>query len=438
MLKYIFLAAILKIALLIGFFTEEDIYLQINAPAAAEAGTTVEVELELHKSGITGFARFHQELPPGITASPVYPSDVSFSFDENTLRLIWLNLPRDETVSVRYRLHINERLRGELNLDGTFSYIENNLRASACAPDAVISIIPSPYIDEELIVDINQAGELLPEAQPEAAPHADAVAIRQLPVEHNDEYLVNILINKGFRSRFAKIEERIPLGFTAEEVETSGGKFTFSDQTATITWSTLPPESSFIVTYRLIPDEDTGVVPKPEGEFSFVSNDITASYPVIEREVPLTSVDGAYKRQLIASAVIEARTSAPRRSAATRAPVQPVPATPGKTYEPEPVSPVPPEQGVYYRVQLAAGRRQVNPDSYFKNFDIPFDIHTEVHEGWYKYSIGSFEDYRSARDQRVQIWNTTPVGDAFVSAYSDGVRITVQEALAIAGHRWYR
>lgn len=451
MIKYFTLVLIANLFLVISNLSTGDVHLQINAPALAEAGSTVEVDIELRKSGLTGFARFQQELPYGVTASPVYPTDMNFSFEDNTVKMIWLSLPQQEVINIRYRIHINERLKGNLLLNGTFSYIDNNQRRSADATGTHLAINQSSGIDDRLVVDVSESNQRLLSPAPSADPTGEVMAFRQQPLADNDlGYVVNILVNKGDKNYFAKIEENIPEGFVAIEKDSKEGIFSFSDQKARIIWRNLPMEDNFIVSYRLIPQNEEGMTPEVTGEFSFMHNDITASRQIVEREEDLKEIDGAGLQRLIASvptraisptvpsaAATAVPADRPRRrevaQAITDDPSRPV-ARPGVRI----TNPLLSEPGIYYRVQLAAGRREIDPVRYFGRLKIENEVRSEIHEGWIKYSVGSFEDYRSARDYRVEIWNNTPVADAFVAAYNDGTRITVQEALIIANQRWYK
>lgn len=447
MFKYIIVVLIINTILLIGDLTNQDVSLIIMAPAQAEAGTTVDVEIELYKGDLTGFARFQQELPYGVTASPVYPADMNFAFEDNALKMIWLNLPEDDIITIRYQIHINERLKGELQLGGTFSYIENNQRMSAETSGTMLAVNPSPRVEDRFIVDISEANEKLLSPAPSADPAGNIVAIRQDPVPDNDlGYIVHILVNKEERNHFAKIEEYIPEGYTATEIESQGGIFSFSDQKARIIWRNLPQESNFIVSYRLLPDNDAYGEPELSGDFSFMHNEITSSRRIIQKDADLTALSENEISQMITSLPRQALIATTVTSPVVRPSLAEKPSAIDPSTADRPViragipvnNPLEAESGVYYRVQIAAGHRPVDVDRYFGRLNVSDDVRTEIHEGWIKYSIGSHYDYRSARDYRIHIWNTTPIDDAFVSAYNDGLRITVQEALMIANHQWYR
>ena len=96
------------------------------------------------------------------------------------------------------------------------------------------------------------------------------------------------------------------------------------------------------------------------------------------------------------------------------------------------------ESGVKYRVQIAAGHREVSVQAYFRSYRLENPVKMEMHDGWYKYTVGPFTEYKAARDYRVNLSNTTKITDAFVAAYNNGKRITVQDALMALNQTWVR
>ncbi|HPJ51731.1 MAG TPA: hypothetical protein PLF80_02245, partial [Flavobacteriales bacterium] len=96
-----------------------------------------------------------------------------------------------------------------------------------------------------------------------------------------------------------------------------------------------------------------------------------------------------------------------------------------------------PESGVNFKVQITAAHREVGADYFRERHRYSGDFGIERHEGWIKYVTGKFPDYRAARDQReafVRAGHRFP--GPFVTAYDQGRRITVQEALMISNQQW--
>lgn len=191
-----------------------------------------------------------------------------------------------------------------------------------------------------------------------------------------------------------------------------------------------------------------------KGTFSYIVNEITRVITIAQRDADFSNLDPQNIETILAS--IPSTDIAPTSKSGTITSssyagdeggkelevkfqkIEDKPRFAGKPVELDKQNMLEPEEGVYYRVQIAAGHKLVDIKRYFKRYKVTEDIRTEKHEGWYKYSIGSFPEYKEARDYRTKLWNSTPIDDAFVAAYNNGARITVQEALMITNQKWYR
>ncbi len=443
----------------INLMLSEDVSLSVGVPSEVNAGAEFDVELTLEKGSIESFARFQQDLPNGLSAQVVDPASANFTFENQKIKIIWLKLPSEKELKVLYRLKVDERLKGQFDLKGVFSYIEDNQRKSVNVTSASITIKQSARIDPNLIVDIKEFQQMVPIQPPISLVAKNVRCIRQVPslVGASNEYIVNILVNKGSTEKFAKIEEEVPQGFKAEAIQTKDAIFTFKDQKVKFLWMNLPVEQRFVVSYKLIPTNKVDVKQlKLKGTFSFIINEATQVIDITQKEVDLSNLDPKNLEGIIASVPaptflssgsqnIEGQPSSTsytetgedggKTIAVKYQKIEDKKKITGKRVIDLKSFMLEPQKGVYFRVQIAAGHRPVDIKNYFKKYKIPQEIRTEEHEGWYKYSVGSFPAYKEARDYRVNLWKTS-VSDAFVAAYNNGTRITVQEALMITNQKW--
>ena len=445
-------------ALTVNFMIPGQVNVNVNAPDKVEAGNDATIQVELNKSDVRSFARFQHKLPGGLEPEVVENGNAEFRFEDQTVKFIWLKLPQQEEITISYKINVNERLKGSFQLGGSFDYIVNNERKSIEAGTNIITIQPSSSMDPEMLVDVS---EFKPLAKPPAEKDRlkRVQCIRQTPyqLESSEEYKVNLLVNKGDKEKFAKIQESVPEGYQAVEEEGEGAIFTFKNQTAKFLWMNLPSDRIFVVSYKLIPTNNSGEGPDIEGNFSYIENENTREIDIIEREVNL---DNTRKDHLLSiinaeeTPVItaenglmaednelrkEENSSTNLNNHSGKVKVE-IAEEAKRLFEKNAklTNKLEPQSGVYYRVQIAAGHRPVNVERYFNQYDIDKEVRTELHDGWRKYSVGSFSVYKEARDYRVHVWNTTSIDDAFVAAYNNGDRITVQEALMITNHKWYR
>lgn len=456
--------------LFLNTFFGDNVGLKINAPEQIDAGKEIKIEITLEKGKITGFSRFQMELPNGLTATNIQSANADFSFKDQKVRYIWLRMPEEETITLSFSIKCNERLKGTFDLNGKLSYIIDNERKSVDLQPKTVAIVPNPAMDPNLLVDIKDFGKSIYQN----ASGLQIACVRQKPVtSDNKEYLVNILVNKESLKNYAKIEETVPKGYTAISVNSKDGVFSFKDGKVKFLWMNLPAEPYFTVSYKLIPINGEKN-PQINGTFSYMIDYNSTSLPIVEKDADLANLTPDQVKSIILAPVttviasnsnvntniqnqnnsqtqntvndnsnIAANTNNTTTSGNNTNSVQQNTNT-NKTSqviiknESDNADLLNPQTGISYRVQIAAGHKPINTKRYFKKYKLENTVIKEEHDGWLKYSLGAFSVYKDARDYRTHIWNTTTITDAFVSAYNDGKRITVQEALMIANQKWYK
>ncbi|KJS05117.1 MAG: hypothetical protein VR77_09340 [Flavobacteriales bacterium BRH_c54] len=434
MIKQLFLIVNFVSIFFYQLFFTSDVTVKQNIPASIQPNGEVEVELVITKADIAGFAKIQQEIPEGFVVEPIETAGATFSFKEQKLKLIWMALPQNSEFSVKYKLKNVSHSSGKYTITGKFSYIADNERMNVDIPTANITVSTEELVAEETESSSNTEDE---ESRLPASNNTETSlsASRNIDNVGDNKFKVTLNINKENVEGFAKLSEFIPAGFTASNNNSAGGVFSVENNEVKVLWLSVPTENSFEVSYFIEStsvsgmQEITGVLSYLKGEetqkhqiaatsFSAVGESLASNDNEEEEETSLQDkVDNKVEEDTEDDVVVdntEEETEIKRTPLVTNTPA--------------------PEKNVTYKVQVGAFREGITIERYQKKFNLKDQINLENHQGWTKLITGSFSEYKSARDKRNNLRNK--VKTAFVTAYNQGERITVQEALMITNQKW--
>jgi hypothetical protein len=92
-----------------------------------------------------------------------------------------------------------------------------------------------------------------------------------------EEVTVEVSITKEDVSGFAKVQQTLPVGFTAEVIDAKGATFSFKENTVKFIWMALPADREFTISYKL--KTTTDII----GEFSIGGKFSSSSQTMKER-----------------------------------------------------------------------------------------------------------------------------------------------------------
>ena len=441
--------------------SQDPVSVKMTVPSVVGAGQEFRVSITIDKGELEEFSRLQQELPAGMEARQENSGSADYSFDNQRVRFIWLKLPSESPILLNYKVLVNERLKGTFTLGGEFSYVENNERKSVNLQSENINITPSPAISADKQIDIGSYSSILATEQVSTSANSKVICIRQNPYKARagNDIMVNILVYKNDLNKFAKIEEQIPSGFEAVAMESRDGLFTFKDGVVKFVWMNLPAEPGFTVSYRLIPEDSKSIDDlQISGKLSYILEGRNISVNIAQMDVYLSGISNANIEALMTTLGRGEELPTGKLVQAEQVEIKPPPVTEEKPVvkEEKPVvkeeKPVvketrtvstgssgiperqrlPVQDGIYYRVQLAATGGFSDADKAFAANNLSRPVLVERHNGLYKYTVGSFSSYDQANDFRNTVLSRGIRG-AFVVAYRNGKRINVIDARKATG-----
>ncbi len=369
--------------------TEEKVIINQNFPVAIKPGDEFIVTVKIHKSTITGFARFQHDLPAGFIAVEINNSGADFLFEDQHAKFIWVRLPVENDFTISYKIKTDKTIKGNQIINGIFVYVDNDKTLRQNLEPVTIKI------EENAI----------------AALPAPQVTRRLLSINPDkNEYRVELTIRPNRINESAQFTDEIPENYTALLIDAHDAIFSFENHSAIFKWATLPTDSSFKISYTVISDK---AGPSPVINGVFVYGNVKTEQTVM-KEDPISEnflMDSAVETKEETKPVEQNTTMADTKTAIAEKKLFPAA-----------------ENGIVYKVQISATKKSSikNNEWFTSKYQINSNVELTYHEGWKKYLIGSFQAYKEASNFKKQ--TQEKISDAFLVAYENGVRIPISEA----------
>lgn len=398
---------------------EEEIaaYVEVIRTVETLGNDKYQVTLDITKQGIEGFCKIQEFTSFGGIMSEVELKGAIFSFIKNKGKFVWMSLPTDENFTVSYSLDLSSAKNKDVSvLKGDFSFLEGNVTKKVDIIKRGLETLAdnSSSSQNENVEEKNtkEHETIISTENEPSIPMETSATSPKIPVVEDDSKIT--VINKE------------------EEIDTSQESMITSDEE--IENKEMITAETLAAANRNEPkkgntEETLDITSDSIKEEVIIEDDILEETPVLEN-IELKKVATTEENEIDTDfeAVKE-------EEVATIKEEKPKEKKTGPVLE----NNFGVRTGVNYRVQIAAGKNVVDKAYFEKRHNWTSDFVIENHKGWVKYTTGSYQVYRIARDNRATVnGGEHKFNGPFVTAYNEGIRITVQEALMISKQKWFK
>ena len=381
------------LALLFGATNDSGFVHEVSTANTICHGLEYPYTVRIQSDEINGLVQLEFNIPQGLNAQVVNSQNSKVTHHTNSVSLLWENL-EDEEINIKLAFTSNVDFeQGEIA--PTLSYIKNGERIDA-------------YLDKTTIRDLSARGDF----EQIANQNSGVSCLRHLTDEGDGVTRIDLVIDGEGFDGFLKISEQTPNNCIVEVIDSELSLSQMENGVLSFIWLDAKSPLPITVTYKLLGCAHNATFNiKGKIDFAFgnsgFSQDIAYYNASLENNIALPNLS-----QIADHTLNEKVNNTSTHHALT------------------------PDKGVSYRVQLMAGHNEYTESWVTSKYHFKGRSDTEMHEGWIKYTTGSYQEYQSARNERESINKVHDFPEPFVTAYYLGERITVGEALIISQQDW--
>ncbi len=96
------------------------------------------VTVDIHKGDAKGIAKLVEEIPDGMKAFEVNSMNGTFTFEQQKVKIMWLDIPKETSFKVSYKLKQEGPVQGDYHIIGKFSYVVDDLKEEFFLSEGVV------------------------------------------------------------------------------------------------------------------------------------------------------------------------------------------------------------------------------------------------------------------------------------------------------------
>jgi len=238
-----------------------------------------------------------------------------------------------------------------------------------------------------------------------------------------ENFQISVMIAKGNNTSFAKLQLEMPPAFKVDSLDGDSARFSQADSKAKYIWDRMPHKDTLIVKFQINTDPGFSGLKGVNGYFAYILNEekkeiaiptkaIKMKKPVVLATIEERDPDVSEIQQLSAplaeekeaSALNETRNNDIAKSALVKTLIE-------------------------FRIQIVASGSKVEINGLQSKYGITDNIRTELHNGLWKYTVGSYGTYEAAKGKLPLYREEKNVLGAFITAYQNEQRISVRSAI---------
>ena len=271
--------------------SQNEIKITAKMPHQIVKGSSFTVELEIEKSTLRTYAIFKQELPKGFTVTENISEEAEFFFENQTLKLVWLRLPENKKIIIKYDVQTDSVEPGNYLFTGNLSYLKNNMRGNVNFSPLTLTVKSK----DSKVTNVNDKTEDNKNKVADNANKGEVSCVREIPVLDKDKnFPVRLNICSGELNSTAKIVETFSRDYDVIPVKKLGAGVSVNPGQIIFVWNKIPKNKELSVEYKLIPKNKSDIKqPKINGQMFYIKSGKVVKILVKEKKKPKNNLGAA-------------------------------------------------------------------------------------------------------------------------------------------------